>query len=135
MDQEDRYAAYTRSTIMWSKKILYSALGALVSVSAGVYASDYEREDYYERRGPIPFEVMDLNGDGVITAAEHEQVRAERQDVRAAHGYPMRRAASAPKFEQIDLDGSGSIEPDELSAWRAQHWQQRGQGCGGRWRS
>ncbi len=113
---------------MWNKKTLYSALGVLIAGSASVYASDYEREDYYERRGPMPFEVMDLNSDGVITTAEHEQVRADRQKVRSEHGYPMRRAASAPKFEQIDLNDDGSIDRDELSAWRAQNWQQRGTG-------
>lgn len=120
---------------MWSRKVLYLALGVLISGSPGIYASDYEREDYYERRGPIPFEVMDLNGDGIITAEEHEKVHAERQKLRAEQGYPMRRAASAPKFEQFDLNDNGSIDSGELSAWRAQRWQQRGPGCGGRWKS
>jgi hypothetical protein len=80
----------------------------------------------------MPFEVMDLDRDGIVTAEEHERVRAERQKIRTEHGYPMRRAASAPKFEQIDRDGNGSIDREELSGWQAQRWQQRGPRYGGR---
>jgi hypothetical protein len=134
-DQDDRYAAPKRNAIMMSKKILVPALGILVSLGTAVSASDYDREDYYERRGPMPFEVMDLNGDGVVTAQEHAQVRAERQAYRTQQGYPMRRAASAPGFESIDLDDDGSIDRDELSTWQAQKMTQRGRGCAGRWGS
>ena len=120
---------------MLRRSVTTALLAALFAGTASASPDGDERYEYYERRGPMPFEVMDLNGDGVISAAEHEQVRAARQQVRAAHGYPMRRAASAPKFEEIDLNDNGSIDPDELTAWRAQRWQQRSPGCGGRWRS
>jgi hypothetical protein len=120
---------------MLSHKILVPALGILVALSTAVSASGYEREDYYERRGPMPFALMDLDGDGVVSAEEHAKVRAERQQVRAAQGYPMRRAASAPGFGQIDADGNGAIDRDELSTWQAQRMQQGCQGPGRRWGS
>lgn len=117
---------------MFSKTILISALGiALAAGSAAASPGEDEREEYYERRGPMPFEVMDLNRDGVVTAEEHAQVRGERHRVRAEQGYPMRRAAEAPDFEQIDRDGNGSIDRGELSDWQAQRMQQRGMGRGG----
>ncbi len=119
---------------MLSHKILISALGiALAAGSAAASPGEDEREEYYERRGPMPFEVMDLNGDGVVTAEEHDKVRTERHRIRAEQGYPMRRAAEAPHFEDLDRDHSGSIDRDELSEWQAQRMQQRGMGRGGRW--
>lgn len=119
---------------MFTNRTLIAALGlTLLAGAAGAGAGDYERSEYYERRGPMPFEVLDLNSDGVVTAEEHAQVRTERHRYRSEHGYPMRNAASAPKFDQIDSDGSGAVERDELSAWQAQRMQQRGMGRGGRW--
>lgn len=100
---------------------------AAMAVAAGVAASpgEYDRDDYYERRGPMPFGVLDLNGDGKVTADEHAQVRRERRALRAERGYPMRRAPDAPDFSRIDRDASGAISPDELSAWHAQRMQRR----------
>jgi hypothetical protein len=117
---------------MFSKTMIYAALAALVSGSAAVQASDYERHDYYERRGPMPFEVLDLDNDGVVTAEEHDKVRTERRAVRAEQGYPMRRSASAPSFDQIDANGNGAIDRAELSAWQADRARQRGPGLGSR---
>jgi hypothetical protein len=93
---------------------------ALLAGTALASPGEDERHEYYERRGPLPFEVMDLNGDGVVTRAEHAQVRTERQRVRSEQGYPMRNAGAAPVFEQIDRDGSGVIERSELNEWHAQ---------------
>jgi Ca2+-binding EF-hand superfamily protein len=93
---------------------------ALLAGTALASPGEDERHEYYERRGPLPFEVMDLNGDGVVTRAEHAQVRTERQRVRSEQGYPIRNAAAAPAFGQIDRDGSGAIDSDELNEWHAQ---------------
>lgn len=118
---------------MFTHKLLITALG--IALAAGVVASpgDEEREAYYERRGPMPFEAMDLDGDGGVSADEYDRVRTERQRVRAEQGYPMRRANQASQFGQIDRDADGSIDRDELSGWQAQRLQQRGMGRGGRW--
>jgi hypothetical protein len=101
--------------------LLVPTLSLVLLVGSALASPDEdERHDAYERRGPIPFEVMDLDGDGVVTQAEHAQVRAARQRVRSEQGYPMRNAGNAPPFEQIDRDGNGTLDRDELSAWQTQ---------------
>lgn len=111
---------------MSSNKILISTLGvALLTGAAYASSEGYEREQYYQGRGPMPFEVFDLNGDGVVTMQEYTQVRGERQAARAQMGYPMRNAGAAPGFEQLDSDGDGSISREELAGHQVQCMQQR----------
>lgn len=111
---------------MLNKTILTSAVGvALLCGTAFASSYENERNEYYERRGPMPFEVLDLNGDGVVTPEEHAQVRNERQKVRSEQGYPMRNASSAPSFDQIDRDGDGSVSRNELYGWQAGCMQRR----------
>lgn len=119
---------------MLSKKLLVSALGLALVAGAAVTAEEaYDRDDY-ARRGPMPFETYDLNGDGQVTAQEHERVRAQRRETRAQQGYPMRNAPNAPRFEQLDRDGSGALDRQEMSDWQLQRQQQRRpMGGGGRW--
>lgn len=115
---------------MLNKGITLSALSLILLAGAAVASSgENEREALYERRGPLPFEVMDLDKDGVVTAEEHAQIHRERQAYRAQQGYPMRNAGAVAKFDLIDSDSNGAISRDELSAWQAQ----RGRKCGMGW--
>jgi hypothetical protein len=111
-------------------------LTGVALLTGAAIASPYanEREDYYERRGPLPFQVMDLDGNGVVTADEHAAVREQRQASRRAQGYPMRNAQQAPNFEQIDTDNNGLIDKSELEAWQNQRMRDRYMaGPGPRW--
>ncbi len=119
---------------MLSKTLLVTALGLTLAAGAAVAAEGaYDRNDY-ARRGPLPFEAYDLNGDGQVTAQEHERVRAQRRETRAQQGYPMRNAPNAPRFEHIDRDGDGALNRREMSEWQLQRQQQRRpMGGGGRW--
>lgn len=108
--------------------MVLAALTGLATASPG----EYDRDDYYERRGPMPFEVMDRDHDGYLSADEHAQARSERQAARRAQGYPMRGARTAPDFDQIDRNGDGAIDRAELGAWQAQRPQQQMPGSGGR---
>ncbi len=72
--------------------------------------------------GQLPaFSSFDANGDGVISAEELAQGRAERIKERSQQGYPMRNLANAPSFEAIDQNGDGQIDKDEFE--RAQRRQ------------
>jgi hypothetical protein len=82
-------------------------------------------DDAYQRRGPLPFQAFDQNDDGSLSSDEFYDVHAARMKYRAEHGFPMRNAAQAPSFEQIDVDGNGSISPDELSKYQSERMQQR----------
>lgn len=114
---------------MLNNVITASALGlALLTGTAAASPGEYEREEAYEYRGPVPYEVMDINRDGVVTPEEHAQVHRERHEYRAQKGYPMRNAAEPGSFDQIDRDGDGAISREELGNWQAQRMQQRGMG-------
>jgi len=94
-------------------KLTLLGLLSLTLLAGSAISSPGEYEKYYLQRGPMPFEVLDLNGDGVVTAQEHAAVRSERQATRIKAGYRMRNARKAPAFEQADLDGSGALTRDE----------------------
>jgi hypothetical protein len=109
--------------------ILALALG--MGASAGAFAQGPGGGTWGGRGpGPAPFDLMDLDGNGGISAAEHAQFRAERQRAMAAQGRPMRNAANAPAFEAIDTDGDGQISPGEMTQMRQARMANRGYGPG-----
>ncbi|QIK37698.1 EF-hand domain-containing protein [Caldichromatium japonicum] len=67
------------------------------------------------------FAEFDLNGDGHLTEAEFNEVRAKRVAERSQQGYPMRGLANAPTFKDFDRNGDGKVTPDEFTATQAQH--------------
>lgn len=73
----------------------------------------------------MSFSMMDLNADGMVTEQEFSQARADFMAGRAAEGRPMRNAGNAPGFEQLDTDGDGMLNPDELAAARQLRRQSR----------
>ncbi len=83
-------------------------------------------------RGPIPFNVYDKDGNGLISEAEFNGVRAERMSQRAADGMPMRNAGNAPMFSAFDRNSDGQLTQEELQAGQqAQMGQRSGKGPGG----
>lgn len=108
---------------MINYKIIFSALSIALASNLAL-ASDDEYNEYYYQRGPVPFEALDMNKDGVVTNEEHQAFRQERQTTRAKSGFRMRNASEAPSFEQIDADANGSINRQEMSQWRNQRMQQ-----------
>lgn len=106
-------------------KITLLGILSMVLLSSSVFSSPVEYEKYYLQRGPMPFEALDLNGDGIITTAEHATVRSERHAARTKAGYMLRNSRTGPAFEQADLDASGAVSRDELSKWQARRFQQR----------
>jgi Ca2+-binding EF-hand superfamily protein len=68
---------------------------------------------------------MDSNQDGVINEQEFTQAHSNRMAARAAQSRPMRNAANAPRFTDLDLNGDGVIQPQEMMQFRQQRMQAR----------
>lgn len=108
-----------------SQYMLYTVGLALASTVALASPGEYEYEEHYQKRGPAPFEVMDLDKDGVVSKAEHETFREKRHLARIQGGYRMKNASKAPIFDQIDADANGSVSREEMDQWRAKRYAQR----------
>lgn len=88
--------------------------------------------------GPIPFDDFDLNGDGVISRQEMDQLRSQRREAfsspRSA-GIPMQpgagrrmgqgRGGQTPTFRDFDLNGDGFLTEEEFIEARGQRVAQR----------
>jgi len=81
-------------------------------------------------RGPVAFSAVDLNGDGLVSAREFAEHRAQRQAARAAQGKLLRNAAQAPRFEDWDTDADGFLTADELISGQQARFAARGPGWG-----
>ena len=84
----------------------------------------------YPQQGPAPFEAFDRDCGNSITVDEFNTLRNERRAARAAAGRPMRNAATAPAFKQIDRNADGVLSRSEMSAFRQQRMTQRPYGRG-----
>ncbi len=102
--------------------MLYALLFTATSLFA---AGPYAYNATAQQRGPVAFSVMDLNGDGQIQAEEHERIRQQHHANRPGQGRQMRLSNSAPVFEYMDTDNSGTVSQGELSRWQEQRLQQR----------
>jgi Ca2+-binding EF-hand superfamily protein len=103
------------------KRLHKSMVAALLSGTSLLVAA---QDPAYPQHGPAPFEVFDSNCDNSITFEEFTSLRNERRAARAATGRPMRNAATAPSFKQIDRNADGVLSRDEMSAFRQQRMTQ-----------
>lgn len=113
---------------MTTRTLIASTLALSVAAGVGLAAEQSGAQAIYAQRGPVPFEVLDRDGNGVVTADEHGQVHRERYEYRMQHGYPLRNGPTAPSFGSVDRNRDGGVTRDELMDWRDQRMQQRGMG-------
>lgn len=107
----------------FSAGLILAVVTAFVPISAQAEA--------IPERGPIPFAAFDEDGNNLISEEEFNATRAKRRAAREAEGRPMRGAASAPSFSDLDTSADGQLTPDELAAGqRARMEQRRGMGQG-----
>ena len=107
------------------------AMAVMASAVTAVYAQPAE----IPGRGPIPFNAIDLDGNGTISAQEFDTVHQQRMSARAAEGRPMRGMANGHSYTDFDTDDNGQLTPDELAAGQHVQMQKRqamgmGQGQG-----
>jgi hypothetical protein len=106
--------------------ILAVAAGATLAAAPLVQA-----QPWGGARGPVDFDTIDTDHNGVVSAAEFAQHRALRMAARAAEGRMLRNAGQAPSFESLDRNGNGGLEPDELPRGSQGRFAARGPGAGG----
>ena len=111
---------------MASTAILNSSL-SLILLAGATYASSGapDHEEYSQRRGPVPCEVLDRNQDGLVSRQEYVQLRDERRTARTQRGYPMRGGNIEARFERMDSNDDNSISHKEFVAHQAQRMQRR----------
>lgn len=103
---------------------LFSICAASLLLSAAAVAQDMPD------RGPMPFSAFDLDGDGAVTEAEFDQMRAKRMAAAAEAGRPMHGMAKAPGFSDFDADGDGKLTPEEFAEARQKHMAMMQAGSG-----
>ena len=111
---------------MIKSTILNSSL-SFILISGAAYANSGapDRGDYYQRRGPIPCEVLDRNQDGSVSRQEYVQLRDERRAARTQRGYPTRSDNMEARFERMDSNGDNSISHEEFIAHQTRRMQRR----------
>ena len=95
----------------------------LLGLFAGGYMTNSTGAEH-DSPGCPAFSEFDLDGSGLISEAEFNSVRGQRMAAKAAEGKQMKGAASAPDFADIDTDGDGQLNAEELTEAHKAHMGQ-----------
>lgn len=96
-----------------------------LSFVAAMLSLSYLNAAEMPNRGPIPFEVYDVNKDGVITEDEYTKVREERlKQAQSQTDRMMKNVKNAPDFKTLDADGDGKVTKLELLDGQNKHMQE-----------
>lgn len=96
------------------------AMGLFIAIAVNVVSVNAQAEGH-TGHSPPPFSAFDLDENGFVSEAEFESVHAQRMAERAAEGRKMHCAASAPTFADLDTDGDGKLNEQELTAGQKAH--------------
>lgn len=75
--------------------------------------------------GPVPFESFDVDGSGDVSQEEFNRMRSERIRVRSEEQRQFRNMGSAPGFSDIDTDGDGRLNRNEIQAHQKKRQEHR----------
>ncbi len=105
-------------------KISHKFLSCCLAVAA---FSSIAYADELPSRGPIPFEVFDINKDGSISKDEFNKTIEQRIKVaKEQEGRMMRNSKNHLSFEEIDSNGDGKISKVELLEAQLKRYQDSG---------
>ncbi len=77
--------------------------------------------------GPVPFESFDADGSGDVSQEEFNRMHSERIRVRSEEQRQFRNMGSAPGFSDIDTDGDGRLNRNEVNAHQQKRQEHRNQ--------
>jgi hypothetical protein len=96
------------------RSVLIAGIGLAVAASSAAFAQPGAGWMAPAGRGPVAFETLDANRDGLVSPDEHALHRANRISARSAEGRLLRNAANAPAFADWDTDGDGKLTRAEV---------------------
>ena len=109
-------------TTLSNKNSLFLLSGVMLLLFFSVQTLHAEQ---MPQRGPIPFNIYDIDSNGYISQDEFSTRRGQRMESRAAQGYPLQNMALEPDFMQFDTDKDGRLNQDELAIGQQQQMQKR----------
>ncbi len=107
-------------------KAMYKAIATIFLSGAALVA--YAQNANSVPRGPVPFDVYDQNGDGVISQdefAKQQQQRMSQRQSGVRSQMPMGQGRNMPAFADFDLNGDGTMTEDEFVEARGQRIAER----------
>jgi len=75
--------------------------------------------------GPVPFESFDADGSGDVSQEEFNRMHSDRTRVRSGEQQQYRNMGSAPGFSDIDADGDGRLNRNEVNAHQQKRQENR----------
>lgn len=103
--------------------ILLASCAVVVLLSSPALAEgegDRDKGMHGEQHQCPSYSDIDANADDAVTSEEFYAFRAERMAARAEAGGKMKNAKNAPTFEDLDLDGDGTLSDDEFAEHKSQ---------------
>lgn len=77
--------------------------------------------------GPVPFESFDADGSGDVSQEEFNRMHSERIRVRSGEQRQFGNMGSAPGFSDIDTDGDGRLNRNEIQVHQQKRQAHRNQ--------
>mgnify|MGYP001811905890 CR=1 FL=1 len=93
-------------------------VAVVLAVAVSPRAAEAESE---KPHGPPAFTEFDKDDSGFVSEEEFHATRANRMAEMAKAGRPMKGAATAPAFADLDTDGDQQLSEAELTAGQAAH--------------